>query len=146
VAGTAKLGTDGDYSLEQIEGNVVLDVPTSDANACALRVVGDSMHPAIRHGWYVVIEPSVDPRNGLYVAVETVDGRRMVKELLGMDSDVVRLESVNPVHGRTTLDAKEVRTIQAVTMIVQASKARTVAEAKVEKKWEGAGNSSFVGW
>jgi hypothetical protein len=70
----------------------------------------------------------------------------MVKELLGMDSDVVRLESVNPVHGRTTLDAKEVRTIQAVTMIVQASKARTVAEAKVEKKWEGAGNSPFVEW
>lgn len=126
VVGTAKLGDDGDYSLEQVDANVVLDAPTSDPNACALRVVGDSMHPAIRHGWYVVIEPSIDPRHGLYVAVETHSGKRMVKELLSMDSDVVRLESVNPKHGRTTLDAKEVKTVQAVTMIVQASKARVV--------------------
>lgn len=126
VVGTAKLGDDGDYSLEQVDSNVVLDAPTSDPNACALRVVGDSMHPAIRHGWYVVIEPSIDPRHGLYVAVETHSGKRMVKELLSMDSDVVRLESVNPKHGRTTLDAKEVKTVQAVTMIVQASKARVV--------------------
>lgn len=126
VVGTAKLGDDGDYSLEQVDVNVVLDAPTSDHNACALRVVGDSMHPAIRHGWYVVIEPSIDPRHGLYVAVETHSGKRMVKELLSMDSDVVRLESVNPKHGRTTLDAKEVKTVQAVTMIVQASKARVI--------------------
>lgn len=126
VVGTAKLGDDGDYSLEQVDANVVLDAPTSDPNACALRVVGDSMHPAIRHGWYVVIEPSIDPRHGLYVAVETHSGKRMVKELLSMDSDVLRLESVNPKHGRTTLDAKEVKTVQAVTMIVQASKARVV--------------------
>lgn len=126
VVGTAKLGDDGDYSLEQVDSNVVLDAPTSDPNACALRVVGDSMHPAIRHGWYVVIEPSIDPRHGLYVAVETHSGKRMVKELLSMDSDVVRLESVNPKHGRTTLDAKEVKTVQAVTMIVQASKARVI--------------------
>jgi hypothetical protein len=126
VAGTAKLGDDGDYSLEQVDANMVLDVPTSDPNACALRVVGDSMHPAIRHGWYVVIEPSVDPRHGLYVAVETHSGKRMVKELLSMDNDVVRLESVNPKHGRTTLEAKEVKTVQAVTMIVQASKARMI--------------------
>jgi phage repressor protein C with HTH and peptisase S24 domain len=77
-----------------------------------------------------VIEPSVDPRNGLYVAVETYDGRRMVKELLGMDNDAVRLDSVNPAHGRTVLNTSEVKTIQAVTMIVQASKARTITEDK----------------
>jgi hypothetical protein len=44
-----------------------------------------------------------------------------------MDDALIRLESVNPKHGRTTLEAKEVKTVQAVTMIVQASKARTVA-------------------
>jgi phage repressor protein C with HTH and peptisase S24 domain len=126
VSGTAKLGVDGDYSFEQVEPGTVLDVPTKDVDACALRVVGDSMHPAIRHGWYVVIEPSVDPKNGLYVAVEMLDGRRMVKELLGMDADYIRLESVNPAHGRVTVESKDIKTIQAVTMIVQASKARMV--------------------
>ena len=126
VLGTAKLGVDGDYSFEQVEPGTVLDVPTKDVDACALRVVGDSMHPAIRHGWYVVIEPSVDPKNGLYVAVEMLDGRRMVKELLGMDADYIRLESVNPAHGRVTVESKDIKTIQAVTMIVQASKARMV--------------------
>jgi phage repressor protein C with HTH and peptisase S24 domain/transcriptional regulator with XRE-family HTH domain len=130
IVGTARLGNDGDYSFEQIDHDMVLDVPSKDSGACALRVIGDSMHPAIRHGWYVVIEPSVDPRNGLYVAVETYDGRRMVKELLGMDNDVVRLDSVNPTHGRTVLNTREVKTIQAVTMIVQASKARTITEDK----------------
>jgi SOS-response transcriptional repressor LexA len=40
------------------------------------------MHPAIRSGWYVLVEPNGVIQQGEYVLVKLNDGRSTVKELL----------------------------------------------------------------
>ena len=85
------------------------------------------MHPAIRHGWYLVVEPGTNPKNGLFVLVETADGQKLIKTLIDADDGIVRLESVNPDHGRTTLEESEIIKIQAITMIVPPSKALSIS-------------------
>src|SRR5690606_15695783 len=50
--------------------------------AYALRVRGDSMHPAIRNGSFVVAEPGRACVPGEYVVLVLTTGQKMVKELV----------------------------------------------------------------
>ncbi|MFW6342493.1 MAG: S24 family peptidase [Halothiobacillaceae bacterium] len=127
IVGTAQMGDDGywmelDYPVGHGDGYI--DAPTRDANAYALRVRGQSMAPAIRDGWIVVIEPNRDPVPGEYVMVKTTDGRSMVKELLYARPDVVSLMSVNDGYGRLNLAPDEIEKMHPVGMIVPPSKIR----------------------
>jgi phage repressor protein C with HTH and peptisase S24 domain len=124
VVGTAKLGENGWY--EEISaavggGDGFVDVFTEDPNAYVLRVKGDSMHPAIRDGWYVLVEPNGTPTAGEFVVVKLTDGRKMVKELLYERRDSIAVISVNG-DKRITLDRTEVEAIQPVASIVSPSK------------------------
>lgn len=125
IVGTAQLG-DGGYWHELDyapgDGDGYIDVPSADPNAYALRVRGDSMAPAIRDGWYVVIEPSGAISPGEYVMVKTTDGRCMVKELLWERGDQIVLMSVNEQHGRLTLRRDEIEKIHHVAFIAPPSK------------------------
>ena len=125
IVGTAQLGPDGYW--EELNypvgyGDGYLDVPTSDPNAYTLRVKGDSMAPAIRDGWYVVVEPNSSIVPGEYVLVETTDGRSMVKELLWEHGDQVALMSVSEEYGRLTIDRSEIKHIYHVGFIAPPSK------------------------
>lgn len=127
LVGTAQLG-DGGY-WHELEyptghGDGVVDAPTRDPNAYAIRVRGDSMAPAIRSGWIVVVEPSRDVIPGEYVLVRTSDGRSMVKELLFRRDGEVSLMSVNDEHGRLTLQESEIVIMHYVGFIVPPSKLR----------------------
>ena len=85
VRGTASMGMDGywvDLEYPAGHGDGYFEHPTSDPDAYVLRVKGDSMHPAIRSGWYVLVEPNGDIQQGEYVLVKLADGRSTVKELL----------------------------------------------------------------
>lgn len=85
VVGTASLGMDGywtDLEYPKGQGDGYFEFPTTDRDAYVLQVRGGSMHPAIRSGWYVVIEPNKTPQMGEFVMVKLVDGRSTVKEFL----------------------------------------------------------------
>lgn len=122
--GTARMGEDGFYDeISGIPGagDGHIDIATTDPNAYGLRVRGNSMAPAIRDGWYVLIEPNSAVVAGEYVLVKLRDGRKMVKELLYMRSDSIEVLSVNGGQ-RLTVYREEMEAIQAVAAVVSPSK------------------------
>lgn len=126
VVGTAKLGEDGYY--EELahpmgHGDGWVDGYTGDENAYALRVKGDSMHPAIRHGAFVIVEPNGRCVPGDYVAISLVDGRKMVKELVIERADEIVIESVNGNH-RMTISRSDIEQMHAVSAVFSSSKWR----------------------
>lgn len=127
VVGTAQLGPDGYWDAMDYPvgfGDGFIDVPSGDPNAYALRVRGDSMAPAIRDGWYVVIEPNNPISPGEYVLLVTTDGQAMVKELLWERGDQISLMSVNDQYGRFTITRDKVDKIHHVAFIAPPSKHR----------------------
>jgi phage repressor protein C with HTH and peptisase S24 domain len=126
VVGTAKMGDQGYYDeLSPVPGagDGYIDIHTRDQNAYALRLRGDSMSPAIRDGWYVVIEPNAAPAVGEYVLLKMRDGRKMIKELLYQRVDSVAVISVNGGE-RLTIMLDELEGLQAVGAVVPPSKWR----------------------
>ena len=122
IKGAAKMGEGGFYDMVDDDGHV--DAYSSDPQAYALRVKGDSMHPAIRHGAIVIVEPSGSCIPGEYVAIAFKDGRKMVKELVIDRLDEVVIESVNGNH-RQTIDKADIEQIHPISSVVSASKWRS---------------------
>lgn len=124
VVGTAKMGDDGYY--EEISpvtgsGDGHIEIATQDKNAYGLRVRGQSMFPAIRDGWYVLIEPNGTPTEGEYVLIRLKDGRKMVKEFLFRRPGTVEVMSVNGGE-RITIPVEEMFDMQPVGAVVSPSK------------------------
>ncbi|MNX77604.1 LexA repressor [compost metagenome] len=124
IVGTAKMGEDGFY--EEISsvtgaGDGHIEIATSDPNAYGLRVRGNSMTPAIRDGWYVLIEPNGRPEVGEYVLLKMRNGQRMVKELLYHRTQSIEIMSVNGEE-RRTIYLDELEGIQPVAAVVSPSK------------------------
>lgn len=127
VVGTAKLGDDGYYdeiSSMSGAGDGRVEAYSQDQDAYALRVRGDSMYPAIRDGWFVVVEPNSTPTVGEYALIKLKDGQRMVKELLFQRPDSVAVMSVNGQKRHTFMNEEldEHRGIQAIVAILSPSK------------------------
>lgn len=126
IVGTARMGNDGYY--EELGhpvgyGDGYVESASRDPNTYALRMKGDSMHPAIRHGWYVVVEPNSACSPGEYVVLQLLDGRKMAKELVRQTATEVVVESVNG-GGRQTFDLSEVERMHPIVDIVPPSKWR----------------------
>ena len=127
VVGMARLGDNGFY--EEISsmagaGDGMVEAYSNDPNAYALRVRGDSMFPAIRDGWYVIVEPGSVPTPGDYVLIKLKTGQKMVKELIMQRPDGITVVSVNG-DTRRTIDAQEIDPhfgIQAVSAILSPRK------------------------
>jgi phage repressor protein C with HTH and peptisase S24 domain len=126
VVGTAKMGNDGyfeDFSEMPGAGDGHIEIATEDPNAYCLRVRGQSMFPAIRDNWYVLIEPNGTAREGEYVLLKLRDGRKMVKEFLFRRSGSVEVMSVNGGE-RMSFDASQLDSMQPVGAVVSPSKWR----------------------
>jgi phage repressor protein C with HTH and peptisase S24 domain len=124
IVGMAKMGERGFY--EEISsitgaGDGHIDIATADPNAYGLKVRGNSMAPAIRDGWYVLVEPNAAPAVGEYVLVKLRDGQKMVKELLYQRHDSIEVLSVNSGE-RMTIYSEEMDSLQAIAAIVSPSK------------------------
>lgn len=121
VIGVAQLGENGWYDevIKDTEGYI--EYYSNDSEAYVLRIKGDSMFPAIRNGWYMVVEPNGAICNGEYVALKLKDGRRLVKELLFRHSDSLVLQSANGSQ-RLTIEKKDIEQIYPVAAIVPPSK------------------------
>jgi phage repressor protein C with HTH and peptisase S24 domain len=124
IVGTAKMGEHGYYDeISSIPGagDGHINIATEDPNAYGLRVKGNSMSPAIREGWYVLVEPNSAPAVGEYVLVKLKDGRRMVKELLYQRPGMIEVLSVNSGE-RHTIYSEDLESLQAVAAVVSPSK------------------------
>ncbi len=124
VVGTAKMGDNGyfeDFSWVPGAGDGHIEIQTQDPNAYCLRVRGMSMHPAIRDGWYVLIEPNGQPREGEYVLLKLRNGKKMVKELLFRRPGSIQVMSVNGEE-RFTVELEDLEDMQPVGAVVSPSK------------------------
>lgn len=124
VVGTAKMGENGYY--EEISsipgaGDGHLAATSDDPQAYVLRVRGRSMHPAIRDGWYVLVEPQGRCASGEPVLVKLKNGHKMVKEFLFERADAIELESVNGGE-RLTIYRADLESMQPVAGIFPPSK------------------------
>ncbi|WP_368655426.1 S24 family peptidase [Castellaniella ginsengisoli] len=125
VVGQARLGENGWYDVVQEVGcDGFVEAVSNDPDAYALRVLGDSMFPAIRNGWYVVVEPNHALNPSDFVAVALTDGRKMVKEFLYRTADEVGLQSVNG-NKRLTVPLAEIATMHPIGSLVSPGKYRS---------------------
>ncbi|MCQ2048799.1 Cro/CI family transcriptional regulator [Stutzerimonas stutzeri] len=123
IVGTAQMGAEG-YWHALDEGDGVVDIPSRDPGAYALRLRGDSMAPAIRSGWIAVCEPNGRLVPGEYVMIRLRDGESMLK-LLSYANDVeVGVLSVNPAYDMRTIAFEDIEHIHFVGAIVPPSKVR----------------------
>ena len=67
---------------------------SDDPEAYALRVKGDYLHPVVKNGAILVIEPNTPPMPEDMVLLHLRDGRRMVRELIMMSEDRYVLEAI----------------------------------------------------
>ncbi len=124
VKSYSKMGMDGYYTEMGYLGNGgdgYVPSLTAGPNAYAVRGTGDSMYPAIRNGWYVVCDPDAEPTPTEFVEVQLKDGRRTIKEFIGIVNDVLHLLAVNG-EARMTIDMEDVSAIVAVSDIIPPSK------------------------
>jgi len=123
IVGTAQMGTEGYwYALDEADG--IVEVPSRDPGAYALRLKGDSMAPAIRSGWIAVCEPNGRLVPGEYVMIRLVDGECMLKELLYANDEEVSVMSLNPAYSRRTIPMEQIEQMHYVGHIVAPSKVR----------------------
>ncbi len=128
IVGTASLGFDGfwselEYPVGHGDGHVMH--PSEDRNAYALMVKGDSMYPAIRSGFIVIVEPNTAPVVGEFVVVKLKDGRSTVKELLWQRGEEYTLQAVNG-QARMTVRAQDIEFVHYVAAIVPPSRRNLV--------------------
>lgn len=125
VVGIAKLGIDGFF--EELDfpvghGDGYLLIRSDDPNAYGLRVVGDSMHPRIKNGEYVLVEPNKPFHSGDEVMVKTADGQAMIKEFLYLRDGMYRFDSVNQSHPPIHIAQDQVLRIHLVGGILKSSR------------------------
>ncbi len=125
VVGKAMLGPNGFFDAMDYpagHGDGFLEIPSNDESAYALRVVGSSMHPRIKNGEYVLIEPNHQYLPGDEVLVRTNDGRAMVKEFIYAREGQHRFDSISDGYPPVFLDDEEVIAVHYVAGILKASK------------------------
>lgn len=120
VIGKAQLGPEGyfdalDYPVGHGDG--YLNISSTDPNAYALRVVGNSMTPRIKNNEFVLIEPNTTYVTGDEVLVKTTHGRAMIKEFIYMRDGQYRLDSVNQGYEPVFLPIGEVEKVHFVAGI-----------------------------
>ncbi|KPA91045.1 putative transcriptional regulator [Pseudomonas asplenii] len=125
VVGKAMLGTDGYFDALDYpdgHGDGYIDIVSSDPYAYGLKVVGNSMHPRIKNGEFVLIEPSHPYRTGDEVLIKTTDGRAMVKEFIYLRDGQYRLDSISDGYPPIFIDEHSVEKIHYVAAILKPSK------------------------
>jgi transcriptional regulator with XRE-family HTH domain len=126
IVGTAHLTESGEWlELEPlVDPRAALDFPSDDPKAYAICIKGDALHPRIKSGEYIVLEPNRVPEPGDEVRVILTDGRSVVRELGWMKEEQIALNGLSERQHRITLDRDEVKAIHFVAAIVKESRYR----------------------
>lgn len=83
-----------EYGYPTGYGDEVVDTPAKNPHTYGLRVRGSSMHPRMREGDVVTLDPEEQAMVGFDVVVRTADGEVMVKTLAYDHADEVALDSL----------------------------------------------------
>jgi phage repressor protein C with HTH and peptisase S24 domain len=121
VVGMAQLGDNGhwcDMGYPEGFGDGYIPWPSKDKEIYAIRCVGDSMRPRIRHGEYVIVEPHKTVSPGNDVIIKSDDGRVMVKTFLYERDDHYYFESVNSTHPSFSIPKSEIAVMHHIEAIV----------------------------
>jgi len=121
VVGEAILGVDGMIDMVEMRAGW-LQIYSSDKDAYGLKVKGDSMHPRIQSGEFVVIEPNTTVHSGDEVFVRTTDGQNMIKVMTKTRDGNYQFSSINNEHRPITLEPSNVEKIHFVSAIVKATR------------------------
>lgn len=118
VVGTAKLGDENAYFVE-LEyppgiGDAYIERATKDKRAYALKCVGDSMTPRIKHGEYVIISPEHPLSPGDEVLVIDEKDRVMVKVWRHSRDGMAYFESINLAYKPFGIPTTEIKKMQYV--------------------------------
>jgi hypothetical protein len=122
VVATGKMLSDEQVELLEGPGGYVL-APTGDGDAYAIVMKGDYMHPAIRNGQVLVLEPSVTPSPGEFVLLLLKDGRHLVAELFMQGEETVTVMTVSGAK-RSTFDRSAISQLIAIGAQLPASRIR----------------------
>jgi len=124
VIGTLAMGADNMYELRTApDGRPIGHVPaySNKPGSYAVRVFGDELYPAVRHGACLVVDPGGHCHEGELVLVETRDGYYLVCELVALRDDTVTFVPANG-GARRTLDRSTVAAVHPVVDITAASR------------------------
>lgn len=124
VKSFSKMGMDGYFTEMGFlgdGGDGYIPSLFAGAHAYAIRGDGRSMHPAIKHGWYAICDPDASCVPTEYVEVQFKDGRRTIKEYIGVVNGVLHLLALN-TDERLTFDMDEVDSINAIIEVVPPSR------------------------
>ncbi|MBC3436081.1 helix-turn-helix transcriptional regulator [Pseudomonas sp. BW16M2] len=125
VVGYAQLGVNGYFEALDFpagHGDGYLNIHSDDPKAYGLKVTGDSMHPRIKNGEYVLVEPSKAYFSGDEVMVRTTNGRTMIKEFIYLRDGMYRFDSVNAEHAPIHIAEDEIEHIHLVGGILKSSR------------------------
>lgn len=124
VIGTLSQGVEKMYHLKAApDGLPIGHVPAFSKTGLtfAVRVFGDELYPAVRHGQCLVVEPGAQPVEAELALVELEDGNFMVCELVSLRPDSVTFVSAQG-GARKTIDRTQVRAVHPVVEVVSASR------------------------
>lgn len=84
-----------------------VETVSRDPNAFAVEISGDSMEPLVSANDTVVLEPNMEPSNGMPVLVKLIDGRVFFKRLFRSGESVI-LQSDNPDYSDLEFERGEI--------------------------------------
>lgn len=125
VVGNAQLGLNGYFEALDFppgHGDGYLNIHSDDPDAYGLKVSGDSMHPRIKNGEYVLVEPNKTWYSGDEVMVRTTSGQTMIKEFIYLRDGMYRFDSVNSEHPPIHIAEHDVEDIHLVGGILKSSR------------------------
>lgn len=96
-----------------------LDIHSEDATAYGLRILGDSMHPRLKNGELVLVEPNRPYASGDEVIVWIKDGKAMIREFIYQRDGLLRLDSINAGNAPLHIAQDEVESIHLVVGILK---------------------------
>ncbi|WP_127146568.1 LexA family transcriptional regulator [Serratia marcescens] len=121
VIGEAILGIDGMIDMVEFQAGW-LQIYSADKEAYGLKVKGDSMHPRIQSGEFVVIEPNTPTYPGDEVFVRTTEGHNMIKIMNKTRDGDYQFTSINNDHKPITIAPEKIDKIHFVSAIVKSTR------------------------
>ncbi len=104
---------DGDFPVGVGFDHMAGPTDLTEANAFALEIRGDSMAPVFRDGAIVIVSPNQAANSGDFAVVRTKEGQSYFK-MVWIESDQVRLTSINPAEPPMVFGKGDVRWIYPV--------------------------------
>jgi phage repressor protein C with HTH and peptisase S24 domain len=113
----------GEIDVESEQPGGTVESPAAGPRAFALRIAGDALYPALRHGMFVVCDPDAECTPGEPVLLEHADGMRQIRELVFDRGGEVTTISLVGGH-RDTVARSKLRDMVAIVGTVYPSRWR----------------------